>query len=52
MREILDSLGLADLNPGTLSASGWHPAKGRERYDDTPSVPYSRLISMLCLRRA
>ncbi len=33
MRDILDSLGLSDLNPGALSASGWHPAKGRERID-------------------
>ena len=31
MREILDALGLSDLNPGVWSASGWHPTKGRER---------------------
>ncbi|MEQ1801407.1 MAG: aldehyde dehydrogenase family protein [Gammaproteobacteria bacterium] len=31
MRDILDSLGLAELNPGSWSASGWHPVKGRER---------------------
>ena len=31
MREVLESLGLADSNPGTWSASGWHPADGRGR---------------------
>ncbi|MEO8224541.1 MAG: aldehyde dehydrogenase family protein [Gammaproteobacteria bacterium] len=31
MRDILDSLGLSELNPGSWSASGWHPTKGRER---------------------
>ena len=33
MREILGALGLSELNPGCWSASGWHPAKGRERLD-------------------
>jgi len=31
MRDPLGSLGLAELNPGSWSASGWHPATGRER---------------------
>ncbi len=31
MRDILDALGLSDLNPGTWSASGWQQTKGRER---------------------
>lgn len=31
MVEILSALGLSDLNPGTWSASGWHPTRDRER---------------------
>jgi len=31
VRDILDALGLSDLNPGTWSASGWQQTKGRER---------------------
>jgi len=29
--KVLESLGLAAHNPGTWSASGWHPAENRER---------------------
>jgi aldehyde dehydrogenase (NAD+) len=33
MREVLDALGLAELNPGSWSAAGWHPTKGRSRLE-------------------
>jgi len=46
VHEILDSLGLSDLNPGTLSASGWHPAKGRERLDSLNPATGATLASV------
>ncbi|MEO8444619.1 MAG: aldehyde dehydrogenase family protein [Gammaproteobacteria bacterium] len=39
MREVLEQLGLADLNPGTWSAAGWHPVDGRGRIaSENPST--------------
>ncbi|MBL8200772.1 MAG: aldehyde dehydrogenase family protein [Chromatiales bacterium] len=46
MRDILDSLGLAELNPGSWSASGWHPTKGRERIDSLNPATGATLASV------
>ena len=46
MREILDALGLSERNPGTWSASGWHPTKGRERIASLNPATGSELASV------
>jgi aldehyde dehydrogenase (NAD+) len=39
-------LGLAELNPGSWSASGWHPTKGRERIDSLNPATGGTLASV------
>jgi aldehyde dehydrogenase (NAD+) len=47
MREVLESLGLEDLNAGTWSAAGWHPANGRGRLESVNPATGGTLASVV-----
>ena len=46
MPDVLDSLGLKELNAGSWSASGWHPTRGRERLDSLNPATGATLASV------